>query len=145
MRFVIIATILLFCAASGQAKVYKWTDPQGRVHYSAKPPPNTEASEVRIAPSPSTSKSTGQPEVVSQEEAEEPEKVSNANPDRQAALQRNCELARENMRILQDPSIRRFREDGQKEAVYYTDEQRQARIDQAQDMIERFCLEDGQD
>jgi hypothetical protein len=147
MRFFIIAAILLLCAATTQAQVYKWTDPQGRVHYSAKPPPDARASEVRIAPGPSSP----DPDTRSAEPAKAAEKAAEAGEPasgdaaRQAALQRNCELARQNLGILEDPSIRRFREDGQEEAIYYTDEERQARIEQTQAMIERFCLQDGAD
>lgn len=148
MRFFIIAAILLFCTASAQAQVYKWTDSQGRVHYSSKPPPNTQASEVRIAPapsSPSQDERSADPAEAEEEGATETGEPASDDAARRAALQRNCELARQNLSVLEDPSIRRFREDGQEEAVYYTDEERQARIEQTKAMVERFCLQPGAD
>lgn len=149
MRFVLIAATLMFCAAGVQAKIYKWTDSQGRVHYASQPPADAQPSEVRISPTSPATGQEGEPDESNDAEAErtaaEPDEPSADSLSREEALRHNCELARQNLNVLEDPSIRRFREDGQEEAIYYTDEQRQARIEQAQAMIERFCLEDDQD
>lgn len=135
MRLAVLAALLLLCAAGAQAKVYKWTDAQGRVHYSANPPPGAEAREVRIAPPPPSAAQPAQAEPVSGSTSDEPAVKTTKRND---ASRKNCETARQNLAILENPAIRRFREDG-KEPVYYTDEQRQARIEQARQMVDTFC------
>lgn len=142
MRLIVVTAILLACAASAHAKVYKWTDSQGRVHYSAQPPPNAPASEVRIAPTPPSARATKDPAAeappspAEEETAEQP--ATGSDDARQAAFRQNCEIARRNLTILEDRSVRRFREDDS-EAVYYTEEQRLARIEQAKKMVEVYC------
>jgi glutaredoxin len=39
---------MLMCAPSVMAGVYKWTDAQGRVHYSDSPPPEAKSKQVKI-------------------------------------------------------------------------------------------------
>jgi hypothetical protein len=146
MRLIVVAVLLLISAAGAHAKVYKWTDAQGRVHYSAKPPPNAQASEVRIAPTPPSARAAEKPAAESAttpaatETAEKP--ATDENTARQAAIRQNCEIARQNLSVLEDPSIRRFSEDSG-ETIYYTDEQRQAKIDQAKKMIQVYCEQGG--
>jgi glutaredoxin len=40
--------LLLVCALPAAAGVYKWTDADGRVHYSDSPPPDRKAAQVNI-------------------------------------------------------------------------------------------------
>lgn len=141
MRFALFAASLLLAAAGAQAQVYKWTDSQGRVHYSAQPPPNSQATEIHIRPAPSTTHQESQaPESAQTDPTVETDENDAMDAARKAAYQRNCEIARQNLTTLEDPSIRRFREEGQAEAVYYTDEERHERIEQARALIERYCL-----
>lgn len=147
MRLAIIWGILLLCAVAAptQAKVYKWTDAQGRVHYSANPPRDSGASEVRIAPTPSPAVSTDDIQAETKEEAKDEgaeNKQAAEDASRKDALKQNCEIAKQNLKILENPAIRRFREEEGKEAVYYTDEQRQAKIAESKKMVEAFC-QDG--
>jgi hypothetical protein len=144
MRIAVIGGILLLCAftASAQGKVYKWVDTQGRVHYSANPPKNAPASEILIAPTPASAQQDARPAEsaadADKDTAGEQAADAAARNDR---MKQNCEIARQNLRVLEDPAIRRFREDGAKEAIYYTDEQRQARIAEAKKMVAAFCAD----
>lgn len=142
MRFAVLVGFLLLCAATAQAQVYKWTDAQGRVHYSAHPPPGGQAQEIRIAPPPPSARPAATaeelPNTTPAETTGAAKPAPNEDASQQAVFAQNCEIARENLAILQDLSIRRFSEDGG-EAVYYTDEQRQAKIEQAQEMVATYC------
>lgn len=149
MRLAIIWGILLLCAVTAptQAKVYKWTDTQGRVHYSANPPRDSGASEVRIAPAPSSAAGTEATRDEPKDEANDDgaeNKQTAEDASRKDALKQNCEIAKQNLKILENPAIRRFREEEGKEAVYYTDEQRQAKIAESKKMVEAFCQDDAE-
>lgn len=138
MRITLVAGILLLLTAHAQAQVYKWTDAQGRVHYSAQPPPGAQASEIRIAPAPpSAQPAPAAADEVSDTAAESPPE-NHQDSSQQAIFRQNCEIARQNLAVLQDLSVRRFSEDGE-EAIYYSDEQRQAKIEEAQEMVATYC------
>jgi hypothetical protein len=143
MRLAVFGGILLLCAVAGaQAKVYKWVDVRGHVHYSETPPRDGRATEIRVAPAPSA-RDAAEPAA---DTAVEPAKTDSTGetPDDSAkndAFKQNCEIARGNLKVLENPAIRRFREEG-KEPVYYTDEQRQARIEEAKRMVAAFCQDD---
>lgn len=143
MRLIVLGGVLLLAAIGGtvQAKVYKWTDAQGRVHYSATPPAEGRASEVPIAPTPAAAPAqpaaAGEPKPDTANGEQKP-----ADAARGEALQQNCEIAKQNLTTLENPANRRFQEAG-KEPVYYTDEQRQAKIGEAKKMVTAFCEQDG--
>ena len=46
LRFLLLA--MLIAATPAGAGVYKWTDAQGRVHYSDDPPPEAKAQQIKV-------------------------------------------------------------------------------------------------
>lgn len=144
MRISILGGIVLVAlATTAQAKVYKWTDAQGKVHYSAHPPAQMKAQEVKVAPPPPSAQAAPAPQVQPAEakrEAQPAPQVATNDQARAEAFRKNCEIARQNLTILEDPANRRFSEDG-KQSTYYTDEQRAAKIAEARKSIESFCKE----
>lgn len=44
----LLVTLVATCALPAAAGVYKWTDGQGRIHYSDSPPPDRNAAQVKI-------------------------------------------------------------------------------------------------
>lgn len=140
MRFTVAVAFLLLCAASAHAQVYKWTDAQGRVHYSAQPPPNAQTQEIRISPPPPSVRPAAEAATLPPAEtASDPAPEPREEASQQAIFRQNCEIARQNLAVLQDESIRRFREEEGGEPIYYTAEQRQAKIEQAQKMMSAYC------
>lgn len=126
--------LALALAATGlQAKVYKWVDDQGQVHYGAQPPAREQAQEMKVRSAPPA------PQAAENDPAKQPPPEGEDQArQRDPALEKNCEMARSNLAVLQDPANRRFRtEDGA--VTYFTDEQRQARIEQARQYLEDFC------
>lgn len=96
----LIPVLLLCLAASAEAGVYKWTDANGKVHYSDQPPPAAEVQKVPIR----------KPEGITAPEV--PDERSTANrknkPDDEAIAReraRTCEMLRaEQVRLENSPS-----------------------------------------
>lgn len=139
MRIAVIAGLLLLgLGSAGAQQIYKWTDAQGRVHYSSQPPRDVQAEPVRITPPPSARQPQTSPPGTAQQEPAPSTAQDDPAAAHQAAYRENCEIARRNLALLEDESKRRFRIDGG-EPVYLTDEERQARIAQAREMIATYC------
>jgi hypothetical protein len=145
MRIGILGGIVFIALATvAQAKVYKWTDAQGKVHYSANPPTHMKAQEIKVAPPPPSAQTAPQAQVGEPKSEAESTQPTAATDDkaRAEAFRKNCEIARQNLTILEDPANRRFSQDG-KQSVYYTNEQRAEKIAQANKSIEAYCKDAG--
>lgn len=150
MRLIRLGEILVFCvsllvAQAAAAAVYKWTDAQGRVHYSSQPPPGQSAEAVKIrqgspaaAEQPPQANRAATADAPAQSAADE----DAARQARREALRKNCEIARKNLAALEDPTYRRFRLEEGKEPEFLTDEQRQAQIVKARSQVQEFCIEE---
>ncbi len=131
MRMLLVLALALVAAgalAQGATKVYKWTDKDGRVHYSSTPPPEGEAQEMNVRSAP--------PTPVAKPESEE------AKPDpeaeRKAGFKRNCDAARANLAQFQQPGqLMTPKPDGTMTPV--SDAERQAGVAQAQKDIAYYC------
>jgi hypothetical protein len=135
----LIGAAALLLAGLAQAAVYKWVDEKGRVHYSANPPPSAPATEVRIRPAPPTA---GQPQsqgAAQPEAGQDGQPAAAAEPaSREEALRKNCEIARNNLEVLENPANRRFRQtDGS--VGTFSDAERQAQTEQARKHVKEFC------
>lgn len=113
----------------GATKVYKWTDKDGRVHYSQTPPPEGEVKELKVRSAPAT------PVNAKPEDAE-------AKPDpeaeRKEGFKRNCEAARANLaQFQQQGQLMTRNPDGTMTPV--SDAEKQAGIAQAQKDIAYYC------
>lgn len=99
---IILALACLAGAPALAADVYKWTDDQGQVHYSDQPPLNREAELIaapgRASPAAATRPAAGPTEAAATETAAE-------------AAGEHCEVARDNLALLEDESIEEFRRD----------------------------------
>ncbi len=142
----LLALALTLAAASANAEMYKWTDPDGKTQYGQFPPPGVQVE--RIAPSGTTHKvepqDTGSPQQRLQELEEQQKKQGEqaaeaaAAQQRQHVRQQNCEIARNNLAVLKEGGHNRVRlPDGT--VSYLTDEQKQQRIDEASQQIKDNC------
>lgn len=116
-------------AQGGATKVYKWTDKDGRVHYSQTPPPEGEVKELKVRSAPAT------PVDAKPEDAD-------AKPDpeaeRKAGFKRNCETARSNLaQFQQQGQLMTQQPDGTMTPVSNTE--KQAGMAQAQKDISYYC------
>ena len=48
MRSLVLATLLVLCALPCAAQVYKWTDAEGKVHFSDTPPPDSAKTQEKL-------------------------------------------------------------------------------------------------
>lgn len=142
----LLAMTLILAAAGANAAMYKWTDQNGNVQYGQFPPTGVEAERISASGTtrkvePQDSKSPQQRlEELEEQKKQEGEQEAETAATQQLAAQRrnNCELARKNLAVLQEEGHHRVRlPDGT--VTYLTDEQRQQRVDQANQQIKDNC------
>lgn len=139
------AAFLLALTISGAAvaaQVYKWTDADGKVHYSNMPPPA--GTKVKQAPAPlkggSVSSISGP--VSTQVEAKKNGAAAPASaPAAQAPSEKDpkaCSQARARKAFLESGQLTKaVNEKG--EVEFMGDEKRQSELNEADKAIERFC------
>lgn len=132
---VLLAAMAVAGTAVVHAKVYRWVDDKGVVHFTAQPPADQrEAEEVKVrAPTPSSS---AKPEASD-------ESADKAKSDNEYASQLSeaCETAKKNYEAFANPDNVRFQtEDG--EVVEFSPEEREQRTQEAKKQMEAYCRED---
>lgn len=111
-----LAASLILATAPAAAELYKWTDAEGKVHFSDQPPPPEVKAPVTVKPrrpgapaASATPAATGAPTYVEQEaefrkrqvETAEKAKAEKQAADEAAEKQRNCEQARARVASLE--------------------------------------------
>ncbi len=146
---IILLTLMMLCATAAQAaKVYKWVDADGRVHYESTPPPVDQYQTLDIKEPPPSPK----PErhflddkpAADVSEGDQPN-TENLQPDREEidrkrreVMRYNCAAARKNKMTL--ISFRRIEiPDGQGGKRRLTEEERDAKLREAEQQIKEFC------
>jgi len=143
-----LAALLVALASSPEAPaqetVYKWTDAEGTVHYTARPPEGVDYEVVDMAQQTrrsGTSQQSGDASSQSQGEAssippEQPEMAAEG-PDPEIVAER-CEQARRNIENLtQRSNVLITGDDGERRQI--TDEERERMLQDARDFIEEWC------
>ncbi len=141
----IFAMCLLF--SSVHAAFYKWVDADGNTHYTQQPPPGDIEADIIKPPSRIDTKGAlkelnenhkylGDQQKEREKQAEDRE-FEEAN----AAIRKsNCQLGRDKMARLRSIALARSRSVSGDGTMYkMTEEQRQAEIKQAQDIIDNNC------
>lgn len=131
-RYLLLIVLLMVPIAGAQAaKLYKWTDEEGNVHYTQIPP--TERPSEVITPEQAP---PAQP-AAEEGDAEKPgEGVSAAQADNMRIKQENCEAARKNLAIYQSATTI-LQADGTE--LTLSDEMREAKIQETRKQIEFYC------
>lgn len=122
----VLAVLLICAAASAQAGVYKWTDENGKVHYSDLPPPKTDTNKVPLTP---TSGFSG-PEMPepSGERAPRRGKTDDSEKRDQERQQICKQLRSEQQRIESSPSGNALKDGNQRAARAAALERNQAML-----------------
>ena len=124
---------LLACNQALAAKVYKWVDSKGVVHYSAQPPATGHAEVIKPQ--------TGHSEPVEYTTPEKPGAKKEAAANQQTGIQKDperCEAARKNEETLKSYThIKVKGEDG--EYRFLSPEEQQQKLDEANKAIEESC------
>ncbi len=145
---IIILTLAL--SLTGQtvaAKMYKWVDENGVVQYTQSPPPaGRKATVVKkhshgVTDQQADENLRGLTDKASNEQKDREFKKEYASADEQRAerLKKNCEIARENLRILQNAPRIRLQSDDGGDASFLTEEQKQQKVAEAQKQINNNC------
>lgn len=140
------ALLLAFLALSCQAGVYKWTDSQGRVHYTDTPPPQQAAQQVRTDKANEAEAEAARKALAeklsesdrrrkSEQEAEARRKAQEEEKRKQAE---NCQRAREQLILLQQ-STRIGRVDQRGQRYIMEEAERQTAIAEAQKRVGELC------
>lgn len=136
----------LAVAGLAQAAMYKWVDENGVTQYTQYPPPNRKVEVMVPPPPPAEDPDEAQKKLehLLQSQDEQRKAATTAEEEQtkaadQAKLrERNCQAARTNLMSLTTGGRKRVMgADGV--ATYLTEEDRQARIAEAQKQIKEFC------
>lgn len=148
--FTLLAS-MAFVALPCAAEMYKWTDAQGRVHYSDQPPP-PDARKSTVKPAKPAApaaggRETAAPKTVAEQEAEfrkrrveaaEREAAEQKAAQEEAEKKRNCEQAQGQLKALQAGGrLVRFNAQGERE--YLDDAQAAQEIERATKSVDNWC------
>lgn len=132
-------------AVPAAAQVYKWTDDDGRVHYSDTPPSDTDATLLPIESAETDLEATLREQVArerelelrEQTEADEAEDAA-AEAAHRAAVERACAQARERVATIESARrISRVGADGIRRT--YNEEERAAALAEARQQVREWC------
>ena len=143
--------ICIFLALPVQAEVYKWTDEQGRVHFSDKPPTEdtpeyqvrTPASAANASPQESLTdaeRRARQSKLSDSLEAErrEMEQAEAKRKEQRAVREHNCKVARAELHTSSNVN-RIFDYDKQGNMVYYSEAQKQIYLESKRAAVRKWC------
>lgn len=138
------AVLLILASAPAAAELYRWTDAQGRVHYSEVRPRQGQAQKIVPAPPPSPGAVPGDlRNYVQQLESSNAERDRNRAQGEEERRQRHagCLQARAEMRLRDEYQGRTFTLDENGQRVMLTPEQEAAARAGAQQRIADHCGE----
>lgn len=140
-----IAAVLL--AGGVEAAMYKWVDETGQTVYSQTPPPSGSATRIEQQSAPGPAEGERLREGLRKEversydaavEREQRAAERQKEEEQRRTRARNCEIARRNLEALQGLSRRQFNTPAGRYQTL-TDDERQRRIREARDNIEKYC------
>lgn len=139
----LLALLAAALPAAAAQTLYKWTDADGVVHYSATPPPDgARASEVKLRGEPAARDS----DTAAARTDADADATDTATADGDAARQRNCAIARANIATLKASDEVRL---GDAASAPLTPEQRATELARMEKLADALCDEapdgDGSD
>ncbi len=153
MRQLLIIVLMLMVATVTNARVSKWVDAEGKVHYSDQPPPSTAKSQknLDIQTSPASpiatpdskggAKSLAERELESRKRRAEAEEAAAKQAEEKKDAQRkqeNCAQARNQLQALQEGQrMVKYNEKG--ERVFLEDSARPQAIEEAKRAADSWC------
>jgi hypothetical protein len=149
--YYIALTICLLLALPAQAEVYKWTDEQGRVHFSDKPP-SEDTPEYQLRTPASAGNASPQESLTDAERRARQRKLSDsleadrrdmeqegAKRNKQKMIrEHNCRVARADLSATLKTN-RIFDEDQQGNRVFYNEAQKQKYLESMRATVRKWC------
>lgn len=150
-RAIRIAALALAAAMAGEAgaEMYRWTDSEGNVHYSDKPPPGQEAERVRpegsVVETPSAAGDTngqspsGQAGQAEDNGEDAPQEGGAESGEQKQLSKKECDKVRERLEIMETRpgSVLLRKDDGSVDRL--TEEERQQRMERNRNLLEKRC------
>jgi len=152
----LLGAALLLVTPANAEDIYKWIGDDSQVHYTQMPPPHgikairIQRSDIPADEQPSEDEDEAEAEVEDEmeqvaiddsfdEQPEAQDAESDADEDAKIAqeLQENCNHARSNLKTLNHGQVRYVSPEG--EVIRLTEDQRQARIEEAKELIGVLC------
>lgn len=145
-----LSLVILFALAGGigASEIYKWTAPDGTVHYGDRPAENVEAEQLDIESRPTDPAriaALAEQRAEARRESRQAEQAAAAEeptPEeerrRQQEREEQCTMYKERLQRF-TRSRRLYREDENGERVYLTEQEMQEARDRVQDNVEEFC------
>ena len=141
----LVLGVVLAHDPSHAAKIHKWVDAQGNVHYGHKPPPGARSSLVKTRKSHISDQAAKEQLKSLSEKSSEKDKnraLVKETEDENAAVEKrrkdNCQIARKNLAMLEG-SNRVQAKDSDGQPFYLSDEAKKKKIDQSNRQIKEFC------
>ena len=131
---IIITLNLTIATMSGLAQVYEWVDQDGQRHFSDQPPEESIASETRSYEIRNFDTSMPAPVVAAPSASRQDNQQAAA---RQAHRDRQCQEAREYLSTIKGRV--RFVDEETGEAVYMSEADRRAKVEEVSALIQRKC------
>lgn len=146
IRVVCLTFILSLFASAAFAEIYKWSDQNEQINYSQQAPPNIPYTIVKILPPPPIDPNVAQKEIdelIKSQEAEEKVSLDEATQkeseaEKQKRFEENCLIAKDNLLKYQNNPGRRMI-DEQGIVTKPTEEERQQKIKESQDNVNKYC------
>ncbi|MFV1943046.1 MULTISPECIES: DUF4124 domain-containing protein [Pseudomonas] len=144
--FLAISSAFVLMGSVHAAQVYKWVDAQGVTHFSAQPPADRSADEMKVKPAPSLSGQANTPgarngtgdAVNNAEQRSIEQKVQQDVREQEKKREEYCKAARTNLAQLRS-NPRVMVEEGRGQMRRLTEEERQQRISEAEFSINQNC------
>lgn len=142
MRQLTVILLMAMLCTAASAKLYKWVDSDGDITYSERKPPDNEAEEIKLRGVTAISNEQARERLddlkgaadTTRKDREFKQTVLTEAAEREKRLAENCEISRQNLRVLQN-AARIQADDGS----FMDDEARAARLAQTQQAIDANC------
>jgi hypothetical protein len=141
MRVAAIFFVALLASPLAPAEIYRWVDPQGNVHFDARPRPGAEQVEVRpqiVERDDATREREARTERFFEARRQEQQAASQAASEEHTRRERVCRQLRQELSRLSHGG-RYFRADAKGGRVYYSDEEIGAARRQLASRISQNC------
>ena len=136
MRTLLLMTIFVF-SASAFAGLYKWTDNEGNVHYSQKPPKNQQFKRLKAPPpAPANAKPLYPSQSTNNSKTGNTGKTTKETEKAKILKAENCAKARKNLSNYQ---VHRRIKDKDGNVKIISDDDRAAKIANANKDVEHYC------
>ena len=138
--------LLVLVTVPATAEIYRWMDPQGRIHYGDRPPPGIgEKMTVREAPAPDSDlemRRHKQQRLLDAFQDERHQQQAAAEKRQQDAERRrqSCRRARDQLRNIQEARrVYDVDEDGNRTYRWWANKEKEHAMAETRQAIERYC------